>query len=202
MTVAQRIDAYYDAERARQQQTDFQAKYHDGKRSAFNPMIKPSSREWRNQRNFFLEDLNRPESTVRSVMRDHLLPVHELYLMPSIVQSVAAIQDVHTSLYKRSLKPGGQFSGEPDNLPTKMTMLYFGLPIEPITLNNINACDGDQPSRDHDDEDDPEDPPPRIQRIIYAEKPLEFLDRYNERSHGSPILRRKWYFNIIWRLLC
>jgi len=44
------------------------------------------------------------------------------------------------------------------------------------------------------DENDPEDAPeevPRVQRIMYAEKPLEFLDKYHERSHGHPMLRSK-----------
>jgi hypothetical protein len=65
-------------------------------------------------------------------------------------------------------------------------MLHFGLPVEPLSLNNIlNA------GRDEIDPDDAPEDLPKVQRIMYAEKPLEFLDLYHERSYGFPILRSR-----------
>ncbi|PMD33796.1 hypothetical protein L207DRAFT_146337 [Hyaloscypha variabilis F] len=64
-------------------------------------------------------------------------------------------------------------------------MLHFGLPVAPMTLNNVfNA------GKDEDDLPDAEADLPRVQRIMFAEKPLEFLDLYHQRSYGFPMLRR------------
>jgi hypothetical protein len=65
-------------------------------------------------------------------------------------------------------------------------MLHFGLPVAPMTLNNVfNA------GKDEDDLPDAEADLPRVQRIMFAEKPLEFLDLYHQRSYGFPMLRSK-----------
>jgi hypothetical protein len=91
------------------------------------------------------------------------------------------------------LGPKGRFRGVPDNLATKLTMLHFGLPIEPITLKNVQNCGRvDRDGNDIDKSNAADDPQeaPRIQKIMWAEKPLEFLDKYNDgRSYRFPKLR-------------
>jgi hypothetical protein len=95
-------------------------------------------------------------------------------------------QKQDTVEYKKLFGSEGRFHGVPDNLVTKMAMLHFGLPIEPFTLNNILRCSLDE---DENDPIDEEGPPPLYQRVKYAEKPLKFLDEYNRRGHGYPIMR-------------
>lgn len=100
---------------------------------------------------------------------------------------ILKIQEEHTKDYKKAVGPTGRFRGVPDNLATKLTMLHFGLPIEPMTLKNVQMS-GDEGDKTCEP-DDPEEPP-MLQKILYAEKPLEFLDKYAEgRSHGWPMLR-------------
>jgi len=169
----------------------FNAKYRGHEKSGFDEDIDPNERsgKWENKRKYFREELRRPKKTVLDVVDENLLEEHKLYLLPPPQNNeILKTQNEHTQLYKESLASGGRFSGQKDNLATKLTMLFFGWPIEPITLNNISNS-----AKDEDEHDPPDDevPPPRIQRIIYAEKPLEFLDKYNERSYGFPILRSK-----------
>ncbi|KAI9052063.1 hypothetical protein LZ554_004316 [Drepanopeziza brunnea f. sp. 'monogermtubi'] len=108
-----------------------------------------------------------------------------LLVPPPMDGLILQLQTENAILYKQALKTD-QFKGAHDNLATKLTMLHFGLPIEPFTINNLNRAE-------FDDGDDPEDDalgPLQVQRINYAEKPLEFLDEYHERGYGFHILRR------------
>ena len=182
------------AEQRRREQTEtevFNAKYRCQTKSDFDEDIDPNVRggKWDIQRDKFMRELRKEKKTVLAVVEQNLLGEHKLYLLPPTKNNeILKIQSEHTQLYKESLAPSGRFAGQKDNLATKLTMLFFGWPIEPITLNNINNS---AKKEDEDDPPDDEEPPPRVQRIIYAEKPLEFLDKYNERSYGFPILRSK-----------
>ncbi|RAL62982.1 hypothetical protein DID88_004069 [Monilinia fructigena] len=102
---------------------------------------------------------------------------------------VQAVRDQQSKEYYDNLSPGGAFDGELDNLATKVTMVHFGLPVAPMTLNNIMILTPEWADTE-DDEEDPIATLPRQQRIIYSEKPLEFLDSYIERGFGYQIMRR------------
>jgi hypothetical protein len=125
------------------------------------------------------------QGTVLEVLEKYFEEAHLLLIQPAPTDGVIfQLQQNNAAEYRRAL--AGRFSSQSDNLITKLTMLHFGLPVEPMTLNNILKAGHD--------EDDPEDAPedsPRVQRIMYAEKPLEFLDKYHGRSHGHPMLRSK-----------
>ena len=117
----------------------------------------------------------------------------ESYNMINPSDAVKRVRDENTAAYKAALSEAGAFAGEMDNLRTKLTMMKFGLPIEPLTYNNVTCL---IPGYLHDTDNLPDPPmsPARVQRIMYSEKPLEFLDLYGDRSHGFPILRRKLFF--------
>lgn len=154
----------------------------------YKPDIEPDDDAWQAKRVYFRDRLQKV--SVQTVLDEDLEEAQTLYIQPPMINGeILVVQNEHTKDYQAALSKSGRFHGIPDNLATKFTMLHFGLPVAPLTLNNILRC-----SKPEDD-DDPEDPPedlPKYQRIMYAEKPLEFLDEYHERSHGYPILRSKF----------
>ncbi|KAL2061168.1 hypothetical protein VTL71DRAFT_7441 [Oculimacula yallundae] len=155
----------------------------------FDPDILPVNPAWIGKREEVKKLLQIEGKSLLSVLETFGIQDNNfkalLLLPPKTDDKVLAIQMDHAKLYKEALGPGGAFEGTNDNLVTKIAMLYFGLPVEPVTYKNIMNCENDQ----NDGPDDPlEDP--KVQRIMYSEKALEFLDSYHERSFGFPCLRR------------
>lgn len=178
--VAEKLDA---ENHARVQELE-DAKLKDPRRKlCWNPDIDPKDEAWEEKRAYFRACFKK--ESVLAVLDREFEEAQRLYIYPPTTNGIILqVQKEHTETYTAAFKE--QFKGVPDNLSTKLTMLHFGLPIAPLTLNNIMNCGKD------DDKTDPEDEPedlPRVQRIMYAEKPLEFLDKYHERSYGFPILR-------------
>ncbi|XMA12019.1 hypothetical protein WAI453_004810 [Rhynchosporium graminicola] len=154
----------------------------------FDPDILPNHLKWIAKRTEVVTLLQDPLQSINLVLKTFDIDENNfkalLLFPPRTDDIVLAIQKEHTELYYAAMGPGGAFEGVNDNLATKITMLYFGLPIEPLTYHNVINCELDQ-------NDSPDDEPeaPRVQRIIYSEKALEFLDSYHERSFGFPMLR-------------
>ncbi|KAG9229319.1 hypothetical protein BJ875DRAFT_500036 [Amylocarpus encephaloides] len=152
----------------------------------WNPNIKPTDKEWIKARNFFHREAAR--NSIMDILDKYFEEAHALMLGPANSDgTIRTIQQQATKEYKASLAPGARFHGCGDNLATKLTMLHFGLPIEPASLNNVLAAGEDYTA---DDPKDEEIFPPSSRKVYYSEKPLSFLDGYNERSYGYPILRR------------
>lgn len=153
----------------------------------WRPGITTDSEEWIKQRAKFRELLSKQSimDVIKAELEDAQLP---LLIPPPEDGPRLEVQLENAKEYKRLLMPGERFYGVPDNLLTKLTMLKFGFPVEPLTYNNTVRCDR---SLDTDDPPDETDSRPPIERILFATKPLEFLDEYNERSFGYPMLRRK-----------
>lgn len=160
----------------------------------FKPNIRPSDPAWEGVEEYFkwILQYEREESRdapkVYRVLRDELLESQLLLAIPAINGGYRAkIQDENTTKYYEALRTA--FRGKPDNLVTKLTMLCFGLPIAPLTLANVKfaggledvPADGEDVERGLDGE--------IIERTVWSEKPLEFLDYYNERSYGYPMVR-------------
>jgi hypothetical protein len=143
--------------------------------------IKLDDPKWRKYHARFQAELKK--GTVADVLSKHFEEGQKLAIVPPSTQGfILDIQNEHVEEYKGLLQ--GQLKGAKNNLITKLTMLHFGLPVERLSLTNVLNAGFD--------EDDPDDAPedlPRVQRIMFAEKPLEFLDLYHERSYGFPILR-------------
>ncbi|KAI6714117.1 hypothetical protein JHW43_003338 [Diplocarpon mali] len=202
MQEARRVAAYVDAVTAQRRAADEKAQF-DEENPPFSPDITSLDPEWIKKRAFFLQELK--DKTIKDVLEDANISDRSerditgqeifsfgkyqfLQLWPSSTDGIVLdIQRENASTYKEALK-SERFRGVHDNLATKLTMLYFGLPIEAMTSNNMIYSGLDQ-----DDEPDALPEPPRLQRILYSEKPLEFLDSYHERSYGNPVLRRPKY---------
>lgn len=143
--------------------------------------ITPRDTKWITWRTTFETDLL--QGSVKEVLDKYFTEGQTLALLPPETQgTILDIQKTEAKEYEELL--AGQLKGVKDNLVTKLTMLHFGLAVAPMTVNNIvNA------GRDEDDLSDLPPALPRVQRIHFAEKPLEFLDSYHERSYGFPTLR-------------
>jgi hypothetical protein len=160
-----------------------------------NLNINQHDNAWIKRRDYFVRALKHPTDKPIAIFNRHFTKTQQLYLMPPNEDAlILAIQKDHTQEYKEALGSTGRFRGVPDDLATKLAMLSFGLPIEPLTLGDLPGSgeEADKPSKP--------DPPleaPRLQRIMYVEKPLEFLDKYGEgRSHGYPMLRSEFQSSI------
>jgi len=153
----------------------------------WNIEIKPTDDDYKTIRAKLQNELR--EESVLTVVTKYFEDAQRLLIQPPPRDGIVLkIQRQNGEEYRKALAVGGTFEGEKNNLTTKLAMLYFGLPVEAMTLNNIlNAG-----VKDEDDEEDTPDDLPRVQRILYSEKPLQFLDEYHERAWGFPILRRKF----------
>ncbi|RDL31056.1 uncharacterized protein BP5553_09845 [Venustampulla echinocandica] len=181
--IAAYVDAQFDAEAERVADATLKD---PNRKLNWQPDIKPTDEEWKTKRVYFHEALTK--ASIKDVLQKDFEEAQELLLQPSRrAGSTQKIQTEHTEIYKEALGPQGAFHGTKNNLATKLTMLHFGLPVEPMGAQNMLNAGLDL------DADDPEEEPegrPRVQRIFYAAKPLQFLDDYHERSHGFPMLRR------------
>jgi hypothetical protein len=177
LTEAGRIDAIHEAKRELESEKRLRSPEQINK---LDLQLDITSDEYHS---LFQKEL--PKESVAEVLNKHFEEGQKLAIVPPMTQGlILDIQNEHAEEYKKLLK--GQLKGANNNLITKLTMLHFDLPVEPLTLNNILNAGNDE----NDPEDAPEDLP-RVQRIMYAEKPLEFLDSYHERSYGFPILRSR-----------
>ncbi|KAG4028190.1 hypothetical protein MFRU_023g00270 [Monilinia fructicola] len=182
---AKAIDKYFDEEADK---SNFDEINNKNRSLQWMPDITPQDPLWRRTRAFYAHLLK--SERVSDVLDDNLEDIQKILINPQVWSNeVQAVRDQQSKEYYDNLSPGGVFDGELDNLATKMTMVHFGLPVAPMTLNNIMVLTPGWADTE-DDEEDPIPTPPRQQRIIYSEKPLEFLDSYVERGFGYQIMRR------------
>ncbi|KAF7893389.1 uncharacterized protein EAF02_000927 [Botrytis sinoallii] len=182
---AKAIDKYFDEELDKKNYDEINNK---SRSLQWMPDIRPADRLWRQTRAYYAELIK--SERISDVLDDNYEEMQKILINPQAWSvEVQAVRDEQSKEYYENIGPGGRFEGQLDNLATKMTMVHFGLPVAPMTLNNIMVLTPDWKD-DADDEEDPAPSPPRTQRIIYSEKPLEFLDSYIERSFGYQIIRR------------
>ncbi len=161
----------------------------------FKPHILPSDPAWEGVEEYFkwILQFEREESQeapqIYKVLQDEFLESQLLLAIPATNSGYRAkIQDENTERYHEALRT--TFRGKPNNLATKLTMLCFGLPIEPLTATNVKFAGGLEDVRAEDDETaENQNGGQMIERIMWSERPLEFLDYYNQRSYGYPMIR-------------
>jgi hypothetical protein len=181
-TTAERVDAIREARKELECENKLRSPAQVTKLD-LQPDIVPTDTKWKNWLAIFEVELQ--ATSVKSILDKYFTEGQTLAIMPPTFQGgILDIQKTETEEYTKLL--ASQLKGAKDNLATKLTMLHFGLPVAPMTLNNVfNA------GKDEDDLPDAEADLPRVQRIMFAEKPLEFLDLYHQRSYGFPMLRSK-----------
>jgi len=184
-TQAELIDAHFAKVEAEEADKELR---NSNRKLQFNPNITPEDQDWKDFRATMISEL--ACESLETILRTHFEhgKGQDLFVIPPLLPGpLLDLQNRNEKDYKALLAVGGRLHGQPDNLLTKLTMLKFGLPVAGVTLKNLELK-ADYPDKD----DPPEDPEstPRFQRIEVAEKPLEFLDVYNERSYGWKILRK------------
>jgi hypothetical protein len=157
------------------------------------PGIKPTNAHWLEVYRHFEETLDKsnwkgePHVPLLRIIDDEFLEPQKLLLIPAADNSFRAmLQEENSKKYALALKTS--FIGYADNTVSKFAMLRFGLPIEPLTYENAMHA-GTPEDKPKQEGEDAEDNGMTVQRITYAEKPLDFLAYYDERSHGYPMIR-------------
>ena len=159
------------------------------------PSITPSDPNWQAVEEYFkwiFEERKRNgHPQIYKIISEEFVRSQQLLLIPAGNNSHRArIQEENTKRYERFLETS--FKDKEDNLITKLTMLCFGLPIAPLNPINIEDAGGSQDKSVIAGESHSNGDALTVKRIMWSEKPLEFLDYYNERSYGYPILRSEW----------
>jgi hypothetical protein len=156
------------------------------------PNITPSDQIWVDKLAEFRKLLadyggNNRNQSLMDLMKKTFLEDQIRRLAASGEHSLLAMLQVRDQLLYFDNLDNGAFKGVKNNAATKFCMVYFGLPVEPLTLTNIlNA------RKNEDDAREKIEPDYSILPGIYgAEADLEFLDNYHERAYGYPTLRSK-----------
>jgi hypothetical protein len=156
----------------------------------FKPNIIPADPEWIAFKAKITAALK--TSSMSSIFEESFETAQRILISPPETQcTILDIQKRNSKDYLELVGESGRFRGQGDNLSTKLTLLHFGFPVAPITITNMINTDENDDTRDDADDD-----PlllPNFQPIMFAEKPLEFLDKYNERAYGFQSIRRKYF---------
>lgn len=190
MTLAEAIDAANSKHKAEEEAKQSEG----GLKRRLMPSITPSDQIWKDKLAEFQKLIANYE---RSDRKRSLMDLMEETFLEDQIRCLAAsgehsqlsmLQGRDQLLYFDNLD-NGVFKGERNNAATKFCMVYFGLPVEPLTLTNIfNA------KRNADDAREKVEPDYSILPGIYgAQADLEFLDSYHERAYGYPALRSKFW---------
>ncbi|KAF6831472.1 hypothetical protein CPLU01_06757 [Colletotrichum plurivorum] len=141
-------------------------------RDRYNPLIKPSDEAWEKIEKQFRALLEQPTISVDKILSEYFTD-HErkLFLPATEPRSLRNTQETNTKRYEALL--AGRFRGHRVSLAVKFTMLYFGLPVEPVLAGLFNYV---KPAFDVDDWDE--------LREVEVQPPLHFLTAHDHRNYG------------------
>ncbi|PNP86400.1 hypothetical protein FNYG_00102 [Fusarium nygamai] len=140
-------------------------------------LVSPSDSHWVKQHKFFTERL-KSDTPIKDIVRENFTYHESRMLMPSDRADVKELQAANTKRYEALLKD--RFKGYEDSLATKLTMMYFGLPIAPMEdiLKELSMAVGMQ-----------EDVP-----MYNIKPPMHFLTAHDRRNWGKDSLKAKEAF--------
>ncbi|KAH7166332.1 hypothetical protein EDB81DRAFT_853019 [Dactylonectria macrodidyma] len=141
-----------------------------------NPAIKPTDAKWREVHEKFTLLLNDKDKTIQQILKENFTRHEARLFVPSDRPEVKELQDSHAERYK--VVREGRFKNVEPTLSVKMTMLYFGVPVEPMDspLDEIAAFL---------DPREPEGP------MFEIAPPLHFLTAHKHRNWGDDALRAR-----------
>ncbi|OBT87620.1 hypothetical protein VE02_02733 [Pseudogymnoascus sp. 03VT05] len=185
MTVAETIDTATRKQRAEEGAKQSE----DGLKMRLMPNITPSDQIWIDKLAEFqklLANYNDRNKPLMALLKETFNADQIRRLVASGEHSLLSMLQGRNQLLYFDNLDNGAFKGVKNNTSTKFCMVYFGLPVEPLTSTNIlNA------KKNEDDARDIVEPDYSILPRIYgAEADLEFLDSYHERAYGYPALRK------------
>ena len=139
-----------------------------------NLLVSPSDSHWVKQHKFFTERL-KSDTPIKDIVRENFTYHESRMLMPSDRADVQELQTANTKRYEALLND--RFKGYEDSLVTKLTMMYFGLPIAPMEdiLKELSMAVGME-----------EDVP-----MYNIKPPMHFLTAHDRRNWGKDSLKGK-----------
>ncbi|KAF3056761.1 hypothetical protein CFAM422_012661 [Trichoderma lentiforme] len=139
-------------------------------------LVSPEDEKWTDVLQEFQRLFADPDMTIGRILSDKFTTHEARLFIPSELAVLKAIQEENTRDFYDLLE--SRFQGVTPDIPTKLTMLYFGLHVEPMDFQ-LAKMTFKMESRK------PE--PPR-----YAiDPPLHFLTAHKERNWGKEMLRGK-----------
>lgn len=156
----------------------------------WRPEIKPTDSDFINKKDDFEKDISAASGlSIDDVLRKHFsrYEIRKLnnYADKKREPHLYAIQREDTDTYNNLLKTEAwRTQGERASFSTKLTMAYFGLPVEPMTMSDLFP--GLKPGF-LDDDDDDQDAASEPDGIFVPEdrRPLRFLNHYDKRGWGK-----------------
>ncbi|OHF04647.1 hypothetical protein CORC01_00118 [Colletotrichum orchidophilum] len=143
----------------------------------YNPLIKPTDEAWIAALNQFKELLSLPTLRTEQVLEEYFTPHERKLFMPATEpRSLRDCQEDYTRRYRNLVT--SRFKGCQPSLAMKFTMLYFGLPVEPVLSELVQFA---KPDFDVDDWDE----------LCNTEvrPPLHFLTAHDQRNFGYDHMR-------------
>ena len=109
----------------------------------WDPTVTPTHPKFTSQVSIFRLLLSpTTTSTLDDILSDYFTPNERLLVLPATSPPhLVEIQSTNTRRYRRLLR--GRFAGVGDDAATRLAMLYFGLPAEPLTSGMVRAVDSD-----------------------------------------------------------
>ncbi|KAJ4242751.1 hypothetical protein NW757_011822 [Fusarium falciforme] len=138
-----------------------------------NPTITTQDRDWRRMLYTFTE-LHKSDKTLQKILSEHFTYHETRMLLASDRADIKTLQDANTERYNTLLE--GRFRGVERDLVSKLTMMYFGLPVEPLTSlleELVNEFGLNQPNVP----------------MYNVQPPLHFLSAHQARNWGKDNLR-------------
>lgn len=140
-----------------------------------NPTVTPHGRDWRRM-HFTFAELYKSDKTLQKILSEHFTYHEARMLTASDRADIKSLQDANTERYNTLLE--GRFRGVERDPVSKLTMVYFGLPVEPLTSpleELVNEFGLDQPNVP----------------MYNVQPPLHFLSAHQARNWGKDKLRGK-----------
>ncbi|KAF5977705.1 transaldolase [Fusarium bulbicola] len=141
-------------------------------------LVGPNDSHWVEKHKFFTERL-KSDTPIKDIVRENFTYHESRLLMPSDRADVQELQAANTKRYEALLND--RFKGLEDSLATKLTMMYFGLPIAPMEdiLKELSMAVGVR-----------EEVP-----MYNIKPPLHFLTAHERRNWGKDSLKAKEAFS-------
>lgn len=141
-------------------------------------LVSPEDEKWNDVFQEFQRLFADPDMTIGQILSDKFTTHEARLFIPSELAVLKAIQEENTREFHKLLV-SRRFQGVTPDIPTKLTMLYFGLHVEPMDFQLAKMTFRMESRK-------PE--PPR-----YAiDPPLHFLTAHKERNWGKEMLRGKF----------